>query len=208
MGLMTLHRASRVQGQIRAAIGALSVESHARISIFTDEANAEVERLSQRLMDDIARLQRLLSILADLRAAVGQQNIASGIGRLLAEKAAIEEEISLLSKLVGGHPERPSNLDFLSSRRRREQAVTTRGRVSLEAQIRASRARFEAGENGDDTIRVPLLDAGQHDAIRTRIRDRRRRLDAIADKLRALNSTGTVEIADEALAFLEQAGVV
>jgi hypothetical protein len=84
-----------------------------------------------------------------------------------------------------------------------------RGRLAFSKQIAASRTRFEAGEGDVQTdILVPLLDEALEAEIRQRILDRRRRLDEVSDKLRALNSSATIELTDDTVTYLQQEGVI
>jgi hypothetical protein len=76
-------------------------------------------------------------------------------------------------------------------------------------QIEATRARFAAGDgNGETEMSAPLLDASLEDEVRLRVIECRRRLDEISDRLRTLNSSATVEVADEALDYLREEGVI
>jgi hypothetical protein len=208
MATVTLHRAARLQEKIRSAIGRLSFHRHATLSIFSTDIDAEAERHSRRLLDEVTQLQRLLTILAELRISVGRQNAELGISALLAQKAAAQEEIAFLSRLVPIEVE--TTTLFITGRGRRSLATTAkRGRVSLPDQVSAARARFESGEKQEeDTIWVPLLEEGQEEQLRQQIVECRRRLEEIGDRLRALNTSGTIELADEALRYLEQQGAI
>ncbi|HUC16728.1 MAG TPA: hypothetical protein VMA37_03455 [Acetobacteraceae bacterium] len=102
MGSLTLTKASRLQERIRAAVRGLPLATHVTLGIFSSEPAAAVERAAASLRENLDVLARLLAILAQLRAATGRANAQCGVVDLLAEKAALEEELSLLTKLRPG----------------------------------------------------------------------------------------------------------
>lgn len=209
MAMLTLHRAGRVQEQIGSRVRRMEFAAQTRLSIFSSDPDAEVERRARELRDDMTQLQSLESVRATLRAAIARQNAETGISALLAEKAVLEEQVALLSRLL----ERKIS-DFeawaVTPRRRRVQASRAeRGQVALAEQIAATRARFEAGEGTEETeILVALIDGALEQEVRLRILEQRRRLDEISDALRALNSSATIELADDALENLRREAVV
>lgn len=209
MATLTLHRAGRIQEQIGSRIRRMEVEAQTRLSIFSSDPDAEVERRARELRDDIARLQRLGSVRATLRAEVARQNAETGISALLAEKAALEEQVALLSPLLDRQI--PDCEAWAVTRRRRRVPASSakRGQVALAEQIAATRSRFEAGEGTEETeILVSLIDEALEQDLRLRILEQRRRLDEISDRLRALNSAATIELADDALDYLQREAVV
>ncbi|MCI0431769.1 MAG: hypothetical protein L0210_14660 [Rhodospirillales bacterium] len=209
MARVTLHRAGRIQELISSHIGRITLEARAKISIFSRDAEAEVERRARDLLDGITRLQRLEAIRASLRGSIARQNAETGISGLLAEKASLERQIAMLAKLVD--QETPDPDVWAVTRRRRQQPAPSsrRGRVALAEQIAATRARFEAGEgDGETEIVAPLLDDALEREVRQIVLGRRRRLDDISDHLRTVNSSATVELDDDAAAYLRQEGVI
>src|SRR5690348_10807616 len=100
MATLTLTKAARLQDRIRAAVRALPLRGHAAINIFAPEPDALAEPETVSLRKSVDQLERLLAILAAIRAATGLANAECGITRLLAETAALEEEVGLLSKLL------------------------------------------------------------------------------------------------------------
>jgi hypothetical protein len=203
---LTLHRAGRVQEQIGIRVGRITFEPTPGFQSSHRTLRPKVERRARELSADIERLQCLESIRAMVRGAVARQNAETGISVLLCEKASLERQIALLSSLLD--PETPEFEGWIVSgqRRKRHPAPSMkRGKVALSKQIAASRARFEAGEGDEQTeILVPLLDEALEAEIRQRILDRRRRLDEVSDKLRALSSSATIELSDDAVAYLQQ----
>ncbi|HUC63953.1 MAG TPA: hypothetical protein VMA53_00915 [Stellaceae bacterium] len=204
----TLAKAARLQERIRAAVRLLPLAPCAVIGIFAPEPAAAVEREAARLRKDLDVLARLLKILAQVRAATGRANAECGIGDLLAEKAGLAEELSLLSKLV---PERAGtgsagDLDGMLGRAQRPSLRRHAGEV--EAQVSAMRARYEQAQRSETTIDAPLLDDADAERLRERIVACRRRLEEIGDRLRELNSGVRVEIDDVALAYLREEEVI
>jgi hypothetical protein len=206
---LTLHRAGRIQEQINARIGRLSFETHAKISIFSTDPEGDVDRRAHGLWKDVERLQRLGAIRTKVRAVLARQNAETGISGLLAEKAGLERQVALLSSLVDQESGEPEGWMTARRRSRHQVSSTKRGQASLVQQIEATRARFAAGDgNGETEMSAPLLDASLEDEVRLRVIECRRRLDEISDRLRTLNSSATVEVADEALDYLREEGVI
>jgi hypothetical protein len=94
-----LTKAARLQDQIRTAIGGASLEPRI-VSIFVADPEAELGRRKGKLLGDVARLERLLAILVQIRTAVGEANAAAQISALLAEKAGLDEIVELATPLV------------------------------------------------------------------------------------------------------------
>jgi hypothetical protein len=205
MGSLTLTKASRVQERIRAAVRGLPLATHVTLGIFAPDPAAAVEREAAKLRQDLDVLARLLSILAQLRAATGRANAQCGIADLLAEKAALEEELSLLTKLRPGPVDAGDfDADLVGGRR----PFLRRHGGEIEAQISAMRVRYEHAERGQTTIEAPLLDDADAERLRERLLARRRRLEEIGDQLREINGRIRIEIDDDALVYLRERAVI
>lgn len=200
MATLTLHRAGRIQEQIRASVRALRLEKATTISIFARNARDEIGRGRERLLERIDRLERLLAALGAIRATTGQANAEQGISALLAEKAQLQEWIALVDGLVADdarakrgwpEPRRPSPPD-----------------TDIDEQIRAMRARFEAAEIGEGELKIDLLDEETRRSLGTRMTEKRRRLEEISDRLRQLNATAAIEVADELVTYLREHEVI
>jgi hypothetical protein len=206
MASLTLTRASRLQERIRAAVRDLPLTAYATLSIFAPDPAVAVEREAARLREDVDVLARLLSILAQLRAATGRANAQHGVADLLAEKAAVDEEVSLLIKLIPGQVA-PGDFDELVGGAR-QQRFLRRHPGEIEAQVSAMRARYEQTERSQTTIEAPLLDGAEAARLRERLVARRRRLEEIGDQLREMNGRVRIEIDDDALAYLREREVI
>jgi hypothetical protein len=188
MATLTLTKSSRLQERIRAAIPGLQLAPTVTLGIFAMDPDAAVEQAAGRLRADLDVLRRLLSILASLRAATGQANAACGITQLLAERAAAQEEVTLISKLIPeGSP--PEEFDGLYRPARPHRLLRHVGEI--EQEVRAMRARYEHADERETTIAAPLLDDAAAERLRSRVVACRRRL----------NSTVVIEINDEALSY-------
>jgi hypothetical protein len=208
MAGITLAKSRRLQERIRAAVRVLPLTPCAAIGIFAPEPAATVEREATRLRKDLDALARLLSILAQVRAATGRANAECGIGDLLAEKAGLDEELSLLSKLVPERTGTGSAADFGGMLGRAQRPSLRRHAGEVEAQVSAMRARYEQAQRSETTIEAPLLDDADAARLRERIVACRRRLEEIGDRLRELNSGIRVEIDDAVIAYLREQEVI
>jgi hypothetical protein len=208
MATMSLTKSARLQERIRTAIRETPIRGHLALGIFVPEPEAEVEREAARLRRNLDLIERLLSILAELRTAVGKANAERGVAQLLAEKSAIEEELSLISKLLPAE-EMGGSDDGLETWRRAPRRTSFRRRAGeVEDEIRAMRARYEQAEGGETTAWVPLLDEADTERLRARVVTCRRRLESVGDRLRELNGGVVVEIKDETLAYLRENEVI
>lgn len=204
MAALTLTKAARLQDRIRAAVRALPLRGHVSLNIFAPETGALVEREAASLRKSVDQIERLLAILATIRAATGRANAECGIAGLLAEDAALQEEGGLLSKLLPT-PVDAEDPEGLFRTPRRPQPPRHAGAV--EEQVRAMRARYEHAESGKTTLEAPLVDDAGTERLRARMLACRRRIEEIGDRLRELNGTVRVEI-DEALAYLRAQEVI
>jgi hypothetical protein len=208
MASLTLTKAGRLQERIRAALRELPIVPRIAIGIFASEPATAVEREATRLRGNLDVLTRLLAILVKLRASAGRANSECGIGDLLAEKAGLEEELSLLTKLIpelGRHAD-AGDLDGLLGRV--QQPSLRRHAGEIEAQVTAMRARYEQAERSVTTVDAPLLDDTDAARVRERIVACRRRLEEIGDRLRELNGSVRVEVDDTALTYLREQDVI
>jgi hypothetical protein len=205
MASLTLTKASRLQDLIRAAVRDLPLTTHVTLGIFAPEPATAVEREAARLREDVDVLARLLSILAQLRAATGRANAQHGVADLLAEKAAIGEELGLLIKLIPGQAATGDFDELLGGARQR---FPHRHAGEIEALVSAMRARYEHAEGSQTTVEAPLLDGAEAARLRKRLVARRRRLEEIGDQLREINGRVGIEIDDDALAYLREREVM
>jgi hypothetical protein len=198
MVMITLTKASRLQENLRRKLATLRLSAETTIPIFIADPAAETGRRAGALTADLDRVDQLLTILAEIRAAVGTANAECGIAALLAEKAGLEERIKLFSALLPGAGK---------SRLYATQTVFRDGKTIAD-QVRAMRMRYEAGDGGDDTVETALLDETAAAALRERLAAAQRRLEAIGDRLRELNGSVRITVADEILDWLRGEQVI
>jgi hypothetical protein len=197
---ISLSKASRLQQALRSKLKSLSLKSQATLPIFIADPSGEIRRQADALTADIQRVDRLLTILADVRAAVGAANAESGISALLAEKAGIEERIALFSALA---PDSGTTISRLFG-----VGLVFRDAETLAQQVAAMRLRYEAGEGREDTLSTALLDETARADLGHRVAAARRRLEEIGDRLRELNSMTRISLEPEVFAWLRQEQVV
>ena len=198
MAMITLNKASRLQDSLRRKLASLPLKAETTLSIFNADPAAEIARRAGILAADIDRADRLLTILADVRASVGQANAESGIAALLAEKAGVEERIKLFSALLPG----------AEKSRIFGPAPVFRDGGTIAEQVSSMRVRYEAGEGGEDTLDTALLDESALATLRERVAALQRRLEEIGDRLRELNSAARISIADDVIEWLRGEQVI
>jgi hypothetical protein len=198
MTMITLAKAARLQESLRRKLATLRLSGETTLPIFMTDPAAETGRRAGALTADIDRVDRLLTVLAEIRAAVGAANTECGISALLAEGAGMAERIKLFSALLPGRG---------NSRLFTPQTVF-RDDETIADQVRVMRVRYEAGEGGQDTLHTALLDETAIAALRDRVSDAQRRLEAIGDRLRELNGSARITVADEILDWLRREHVI
>jgi hypothetical protein len=198
MAMITLNKASRLQESLRRKLTTLPLKAETTLSIFSAGPAAEIARRAGMLAADIDRADRLLTILADVRASVGQANAESGIASLLAEKAGVDERIKLFSALLPG----PGKSRIFGP------VPVFRDSGTIAEQVSSMRVRYEAGEGGEDTLDTPLLDETALATLGERIAALQRRLEEIGDQLRERNSAARISIADDVIEWLRGEQVI
>jgi hypothetical protein len=208
MATLTLAKANRLQDRIRAAVRSLPLKAFVTINIFAPEPEASVERAAARLREDVNALERLLAILASVRAATGRANTGCGINELLAERAAFAEEISLLSRLVPAQAALAGPADLRGAFDAANGPLLRGHPGEVADQVAAMRVRYEHAEGGETTLDASLLDDAEANRLSARIVARRRHLEEIGDQLRELNGSVLIELDDASLAYLRGQGVI
>jgi hypothetical protein len=198
MTMITLTKAARLQENLRRKLATVRLSAEATIPIFIADPAAETGRRAGALTADLDRVDRLLTILAEIRAAVGTANAECGIAALLAEKAGLEERIKLFSTLLPG----------TGKSRIFGPETVFRDANTIVAQVQAMRARYEAGEGSEDTLDTALLDETTAGALRDRVAAAQRQLEAIGDRLRELNGSARIAVADDFLDWLRGEQVI
>src|SRR5260221_12063413 len=89
MAKITLNKASRLQDSLRRKLTTLPLKAETTLSIFGADPAAEIARRAGTLSADIDRADRLLTILADVRASVGQRMPRPGIPPPRRERRAV-----------------------------------------------------------------------------------------------------------------------
>lgn len=203
MADITLHRAGRILEAIRAAVGGVELGTTAKVSIF-GEPVAELARKTAGLASDIDKIERLLSVQSRIRATVGRANAELGISDLLAEKAAADEWIKLVSPLVSRSSGKAAGLDYVM-RRSRGDATDP---ANLEARAKAMRERYAASDaEVDAAIETRVLDQDAAAGLAKRIAQRRREVELLSDRLRTLNAR-TVVLDEADLEYLTSQDVI
>src|SRR5260221_10904350 len=198
MAMITLNKASGLQDSLRRKLTTLPLKAETTLSIFGADPAAEIARRAGTLAADIHRADRLLTILADVRASVGQANAESGVAALLAEKAGVEERIKLFSALLPG----PGKSRIFGP------APVFRDGGTISEQVSSMPVRYQAGEGGEDTLDTALLDETALATLRERGAALQRRLEGIGDQLRELNSAARISIADDVVEWLRGEQVI
>jgi len=197
MAMITLAKAARLQESVRRKLATLRLSAETTLPIFMADPAAETRRRAGALAADLDRADRLLTILAEIRAAVGAANAECGITALLAERAGMDERTKLFSALLPG----PGKSRIFAP------PMVFRDGATIAEQVGVMRVRYEEGE-GEDTLDTALLDEAAVAALGERLAGAQRRLEAIGDRLRELNGSARIAVADEILDWLRGEQVI
>jgi hypothetical protein len=204
MAEITLHRAKRIEEQIRVALREQKLSDSVRVAIFNSDPLGAINRERERLKEEIGRVQSFLNILARIRAAAGKANAEVGISALLAEKAARTEQISILSKLLPSAASDEPKF-FVG----RGQKPLARDDEALAVQFSAMKERFSTAEKaGDTSLDIQVLTEEDQTELRDIKLAAERRIEDISDRLRELNSGTRIVIDDADLDYLRNQKVL
>jgi hypothetical protein len=211
MTSISLHRASRLLEAIQKALKVSEPKATVKFSVFAPALKAEILGKQSACQEALSVTERLLSIRAEIRAAVAKANAEVGISGLLAEKAKLDDLTRLLERMPGIGPEPEERPEDEYDYRRRPKATAPQ-LLDIETALltaEAAKARY-AATNGEaaQEVAIGVVDANQAKAMRRRLVEAKRELDTISDGLRSLNVAHRIEIADEILSWLTAQEVV
>lgn len=160
----------------------VSVSAHAADTV--DARLAETSQAMRAALDDAVHISAQSFA---IRAVLGEAFTASGISRLLTEKAGLDAEEKLLTAVWSS---KGAGTDPALAKPRLKALLDS---VQPGAPLRASQ----------DSLSISLLPEA-YDGLEERLRDIRLRKSAIADKLLNLNLTHTVPLTPEVVAVCER----
>jgi hypothetical protein len=188
---VSLRKAAILERRLASATGELKLRATVEVPAFDERPMETVAAARARLMAELDRAEALDAVRYRLRAAIGRANAAAGIDELLARRAQLGAGLKRLQ-------------DQLKDAEPAEER-------QLVAQLKAAQRRL--GEDGllaprRSGVEAGVLDLPAVEALHERAALVRRELDAVEDRLLALNAEHAIEIDEADVARLRAAGLV
>jgi len=192
---VTLRAASRISSEARKIVDQLvrELKTDIQIGLYVESVPTELQTATEKFTTGTKTVLELEQIIGRLRAAVGKANETAGINALLTEDAAIQKQITLLSKFSDVRNARPTSV------------------AELTQTLASNRKRKETSESyygGNDEVIASILTVELASEFNTQLQALKVRRQTIADELLQLNVTTKVLIKSEDVAALKLAGVV
>lgn len=207
---VTLHRAGRLDEELKRLAAIIKPTFSEKLSIFERDANVSVRDVCHKAQESLEKLSDIHGLRGQIRALVGIAQAQAGVTGLLAHKNGLDDVIRALSRVPGvtAPKEKQGDDDYYGRRRKAEAPAEITPCVVSAARIIGASERYKNMDVETPTeIEVSTLTPETHASVMTIVSDARARLDDISDRLRALNATTTVSLSDELLDALLKVGI-
>lgn len=192
---LVLRSARRLEREIEAEIQLQSGKVQTRgvdVSIYGD-FDATIEKVQAENVSRISLIMKLMDIRYSIRKAIETKNEVSGLNTKINLEALLKAKAKLLTDLVGAE--------------------------LTEAERLVAQKRFEALQSSGpindhygrqtDTVNVPHILSGESVAVyNAQAKDVQRTLLKLVDESTSVNTSVTIDVSDDDIAFLEANGFV
>ena len=189
---ITLRKASVVQNEVRRLISDIRFNAETSVNEFTEDVEGTIARGAADFSSDYTRKLQLIDVLYEVRAKVGDLNVTSGINKLLADIAASDEKIRVITE-VTRFKERKSPAE-LEARLQKMKTSQTSERASMYDRLHS----VDTSVVTDATIRM----------AKASVKELKRRRQDMNDKLLQLNVNTLVELSEDAVTVLKEEGIL
>lgn len=194
---LTLRQARRLEREIESAILEVLHEGVKvrNVAITAYQDFDETIRVSnETAIATVEKADRLNKIRFSVRRAIQCVHELEGLNDLMSEEAMLKRSLQLIDSVLV-----PEFTD-------KEQTIAkARHKAVLSAESATQNAY---GQLSDQISVTSIVTKNTLDQAKTSRKAIEKRLRAIADKSAALNSSGTIELQEEAIAFVESLGIV
>jgi hypothetical protein len=188
---ITLRKASALQNAIQEAVKAIEVAVKVELNQF--QGDAVLESARQKALTNESRRAELTRVLYQIRAQVGQANVASGIDARLASAAYIDKRIGQLQGCISA--------DALQ-----EDAVVISGKLE---QIRSSKDEGRRSIYGfHDTVSTGVFTQADIVELKAKQQSLKKEKQKMNDEILELNVRTEITLTDDAVAVLTREGLV
>jgi hypothetical protein len=189
---INLRKANAVQSEIKKSLSGVRLETSVTVTEFTDNVEVTVNKAATDLDAALNQKLRLIGALFEIRTAVGRANATAGINDTLTAIEQIDQEMSVVSTLIGLKPRTP--LTEINARIEKAKANTSE-RVSL---------------YGDRLSSVETVVVYQEriDAAKVEVKQMKRAKQVLQDKLLQLNVNTLIELSAGTAEALKDEGIL
>ncbi len=193
---VTLHKALRIRSAVEEKVKTFDVKPVVALDVDSAGVRADVKQvISDARHGVLARLEqfRLLNaVLANLRNAIAEANVANGVERLLADQGVVEREIAKVKAMAEA-----SRTDVESLANKIDRKIES---------LKVPQQGF--GRHDGASLDVNVLTAEDAKAFEARLLELRREKERLEDTRATVNHRSDIEIGEADAAVLTQHGII
>jgi hypothetical protein len=176
-----------IEAEVNMAVHVASARGGINVSIYEsfDDTIATAQSTITKSIDTAFRLSE---IRAKIRKMIETENEVSGVNRLMNEEAVLKVKSKVLTQVMGAELT-PADRKIALERHR--------------AQVASGAVQNAYGQTTDTVAVSHVMEKATLDLFKAQAKDVQRRMLKIVDEITALNTSRTIEIGAEDVAFLE-----
>jgi hypothetical protein len=188
---ITLRKANALQLAIGEAVKNISVETDVKINEFQN-GESEILRVAAEFQENLARRDRLVEAMYEIRKSVSIANSAAGVDGKLADVARFEKHVQFYNALAG--------------KKVREDAVVVAGQLNKLRESKDDSRRSIYGYAS--TVDTSVLTAEDIRGFRTAAATAKKAKQKLQDELLEINVRTEITVAQDTVQFLTAEGLI
>ena len=188
---ITLRKANALQLAIGEAVKNISVDTDVKINEFQN-GEVEILRVAAEFQENLARRDRLVEAMYEIRKSVSVANSAAGVDGKLADVARFEKHVQFYNALA--------------SKKVRESTAVVEGQLNKLRESKDDSRRSIYGYAS--TVDTSVLSAEDIRGFRSQAAEAKKAKQKLQDELLEINVRTEIEIAQDAVQFLTAEGLL
>ena len=182
---ISLRKAAALQKEILSAIE--NIDTTAVVSVYEEDVNAILVDKEAVVLAKLNERNALMDALFEIRDLTATTNVAQGITSLVAQKARLEKDIALYTKLANSSP--------------RQTTSVVNGRIQ---KVRASENTYSHTEN----LSLDVLSESNIALLTATVVEMKKEKVEVQDQLLELNIKHNIDLSDGSVAVLTAKGLL